>query len=47
MCFLGGGGYGRKRKLNQNLTKDEDSEGMKTFYEKGSIFAYRMNQESV
>ena len=43
----GGGGYGRKRKSDQNSEEEKDTEKMKIFYEKGSVFAYRMNQESV
>lgn len=40
---LGGAGYGIKTETSVNAEEDKE----KTFYEKGSLFAYRMLQESV
>jgi hypothetical protein len=40
--FLGGAGYGLETAQSSSRQTDDD----KTFYEKGSVFAYRMLQES-
>lgn len=44
---LGGAGYGTK--TNDDKSDDEKvvDKSTETFYEKGSVFAYRMMQESV
>jgi hypothetical protein len=41
--FAGGGGYGSEL-METNQSKSED---LQIFYEKGSLFAYRILQESV
>ncbi|KAG5675741.1 hypothetical protein PVAND_005619 [Polypedilum vanderplanki] len=50
MLTPGGGGYGKKvekRRRSYDNNNEEEEERAKTFYEKGSLFAYRMLQESV
>jgi hypothetical protein len=45
---LGGAGYGVISEVKDNKDrKSQDDDDKKTFYEKGSLFAYRMLQESV
>ena len=46
MLTPGGGGYGEKPNEKSKIA-DENVENEQTFYEKGSVFAYRMMQESV
>jgi 5-oxoprolinase (ATP-hydrolysing) len=48
MLTPGGGGWGKKVEKRRRSEEDEaDEDSAKTFYEKGSLFAYRMLQESV
>lgn len=47
MLTPGGAGYGSKLQREKEVETSDDRELTSTFYEKGSVFAYRMLQESV